>query len=314
MTHGFFVVMGGFMERDKHGRSVRTLDADSIPEEVKKDISRVYIEDKSKGDILSKAFALLQTGWFILQCIARKISGLPVTQLEVATVAFAVLNFAMYIVWWRKPQNVGYAVQVSKKEESGSDDEGGERGERADDRGRWTEFKRGLMDIPNEIYRPVAGLADDFGPGSILAFPLFPFWCILFADSYEKNPRRVGTFSPKLDDDEYALAISAVVGIVFGGIHCIAWAFVFPSDTEQLLWRISALSVTCAPLLVSLASWMVFFNTFGQFFAVLVFLVPACLMYFFGRLVLLALPFMSLRALPSGAFRTVDWTRFIPHI
>jgi len=34
-------------------------------------ISEEDIKDRSKGDILSKLIAILQTTWFILQCIAR---------------------------------------------------------------------------------------------------------------------------------------------------------------------------------------------------------------------------------------------------
>ena len=39
-----------------------------------------------------------------------------------------------------------------------------------------------------------------------------------------------------------------LVTMVFGGIHCIAWSFAFPSSTEQLLWRISSIAITGIPL------------------------------------------------------------------
>ena len=39
-----------------------------------------------------------------------------------------------------------------------------------------------------------------------------------------------------------------LVTMVFGGIHCIAWSFAFPSTTEQLLWRISSIAITGIPL------------------------------------------------------------------
>ena len=37
--------------------------------------------------------------------------------------------------------------------------------------------------------------------------------------------------------------------IIFGCIHLIAWNFVFPTNTEQLLWRIAAIITTTVPLL-----------------------------------------------------------------
>jgi hypothetical protein len=60
----------------------------------------------SKSDVLSKGFAILQTTWFILQCTARQAEHLHITELEIVTVAFAVLNFATYALWWNKPVDV----------------------------------------------------------------------------------------------------------------------------------------------------------------------------------------------------------------
>ena len=55
--------------------------------------SEKKIEDRSKGDVFSKAFAVLQTTGFI-------------TQLEVTTLAFAVLNGILYLLGRNKPQDV----------------------------------------------------------------------------------------------------------------------------------------------------------------------------------------------------------------
>ena len=50
---------------------------------------------------------------------------------------------------------------------------------------------------------------------------------------------------------EYILPLSAgmAIAMVFGGIHCVAWSFQPPSHAEQLLWRISSLTITCIPAL-----------------------------------------------------------------
>jgi len=73
------------------------------------------IKDKSKGDFLTKSLVLLQTGWFVLQIIARGIERLPVTELEIATLAFAVLNFITYALWWNKPLNVQRPFPVMQR-------------------------------------------------------------------------------------------------------------------------------------------------------------------------------------------------------
>lgn len=80
------------------------------------EISREDISDKSKGDILSKGIALIQIGWFLLQLVARSHENLAITELELTTAALAALNFAMYICWWDKPQDVRCPVVIRTKE------------------------------------------------------------------------------------------------------------------------------------------------------------------------------------------------------
>ncbi|PBK59002.1 hypothetical protein ARMSODRAFT_899848, partial [Armillaria solidipes] len=70
------------------------------------DISAETIEDKSKGDALSKMFSILQISWFVAQCIARAVQGLPITLLEMTALAFAGLSMITYLLWWYKPLNV----------------------------------------------------------------------------------------------------------------------------------------------------------------------------------------------------------------
>lgn len=71
------------------------------------------IADRSKGDALTKGFAVLQTSWFIMQCIARAVQRLPITTLELATIAFASLNVVTYLFWWNKPLSVRRPVHVT---------------------------------------------------------------------------------------------------------------------------------------------------------------------------------------------------------
>ncbi|KAG6909625.1 hypothetical protein DXG01_016407 [Tephrocybe rancida] len=75
-------------------------------------ITEDEIMDKSKGDLLSKSLVLLQVSWFILQFLARAIQRLAITELELVTVAFAILNFMTYFFWWNKPLDVQYPVMV----------------------------------------------------------------------------------------------------------------------------------------------------------------------------------------------------------
>lgn len=75
-------------------------------------ITEKEIQDRSKGDALSKGLAVVQTSWFVAQCIARHVEGLNITGLEITTAALAVFNATIYFLWWNKPLDVRYSVPV----------------------------------------------------------------------------------------------------------------------------------------------------------------------------------------------------------
>ena len=75
-------------------------------------ITEEEIEDRSKADGLAKGIAVLQTTWFIAQCISRTSQGLITTEVELITVAFAALNGILYFLWWNKPLDVKCCVPV----------------------------------------------------------------------------------------------------------------------------------------------------------------------------------------------------------
>jgi hypothetical protein len=60
------------------------------------------LQDGSKSDQLTKGLAILQTVWFIGQCISRAHHGLAISELEVGTVAFVACTFLAYLFWWAK--------------------------------------------------------------------------------------------------------------------------------------------------------------------------------------------------------------------
>ncbi|KAF7369971.1 hypothetical protein MSAN_00627000 [Mycena sanguinolenta] len=109
-THGMFVCMGGFVSSDEHPIATKgQLEDPNFGLELQKAIQIVKekdITDKSKGDALSKGLALLQGLWFILQTLARTLQRLAITQLEVATLAFAIMNIFIWLFWWNKPLDV----------------------------------------------------------------------------------------------------------------------------------------------------------------------------------------------------------------
>ena len=75
-------------------------------------ITEKDIQDRSKGDALSKGLVITQTLWFIAQCFSRRVQGLAITEIELVTLAFGFLNGLMYFLWWEKPQNVLSYIRI----------------------------------------------------------------------------------------------------------------------------------------------------------------------------------------------------------
>lgn len=123
------------------------------------------------------------------------------------------------------------------------------------------------------------------------------------------------------------IVVSCLIGVFFGGIHCIAWSFQLPTHLEQLLWRIASVTTAAVPFAVVLfivsstiddtlegspgfgAVVCVVMMTFGML-AIIV----GPIAYFVARLDLLVQAFVALRELPPLAYQNVKWTAFIPHI
>lgn len=106
---------------------------------------------------------------------------------------------------------------------------------------------------------------------------------------------------------------------LYGAAHCIAWNSPYPTSIEQLLWRVSCLSLIAAPLLIStLLRFYKFLDDIlcqrkeEDLFRVVAFVVM--LYTVFPRAYLVVEPFVSLRSLPIGTYQTVLWEDYWPHM
>ncbi|KAK7024608.1 hypothetical protein VNI00_016169 [Paramarasmius palmivorus] len=281
------------------------------------------IKDRSHADVITKSIAVIQTIWFIAQVIARAVEGLAITELEIVTVGFAILNFGTYFLWWNKPLRVRHPVRVywRQKEKLVGGDTTGEK------EGFLGVCREGAGAIVEYIYAPYIFFIGRRGPDSIyLRLFLLPLWipwhifhvCYQILGDWDDNDIAIPT-SSRLENDPLHLYI-AVYGIaaLFGAIHCIPWVFQFPTHTEQLLWRISAVAVAVAPVAMGLLHWywkelMDEISDLLDNIVVILMLILS-LAYAVFRIILLVIAFTSLRDLSSSAYKTVQWTTFIPHI
>lgn len=101
------------------------------------------------------------------------------------------------------------------------------------------------------------------------------------------------------------------MALFFGGVHCFAWRFSFPTVTERVLWRVSAVACTVSP------SFIIELNPrtsrlrpgiTGRWAS----LVVSVGVYVICRVILVVLTITSLRAMPAGAFQATPWA-FFPH-
>jgi hypothetical protein len=114
-THGFFAVMGGFM-LFKGGKPDHIIEPHELEQYICQiNITKEEIDDKSKRDLVLKVFLIGQMGWFVLQCIVHRVEHLPLTELELVMLGFASLNFVIYLIWWKKPIDVGQSYPVSRE-------------------------------------------------------------------------------------------------------------------------------------------------------------------------------------------------------
>ena len=317
MTHGFFITIGGFHLFEPSSQETSNDSQTWISREDDKplhpllamDLKRdnIYpftmpteaeIKDKGKSDWLAKSLVLLQTSWFVMQCIARAIEHLPVTHLEIVTLAYAAMNFVIYIFWWNKPLNVNRPVRVFRKSKPIT--------------------TQPQVTEPTSEARKLTWKAIGNGLETIFDF-------IVGNQDNEINiscEDRVPTFWANTTDGEQAISDLIVLGlgVCFGAIHCIAWVFSFPTYTELLIWRISSVAITAVPIYIFLVIFLADFLrrmmdleksgiSVGYFGAL-----SGIILYILARAITLVLAFTSLRGLPPGAYETVHWTTFIPHV
>ena len=114
--------------------------------------------------------------------------------------------------------------------------------------------------------------------------------------------------------------IVLLVGVCFEAIHCIAWVFPFPTHTELSVWRISSVAITAVPLYIPLEYLLGLYlgrmMDSGKFLITVFFFgaLSGGMPYILAWMVILVLAFAFVRDLPPGAYETVHWTTFIPHI
>ena len=229
-------------------------------------VTEKEIADKSKGDGLTKIILIFQSSWFMLQCIARYVQGLSLTQLELTTLALASLNGITFILWWDKPLGVQAPMRVylKRKLTEAERDVGRQRGSSA--RSWFVSAFIATVSGPNPFGIVIRAVLRE--PWSILLLPfaiyvllVLPIVVFLFSiittysdllgqSSFPADATHVPTFYvPKHRYPKYLHVLLLIaLATTFGAIHCAGWNLSFPTHTGQKLWRVTSLAVTIVPI------------------------------------------------------------------
>ncbi|KAJ7366323.1 hypothetical protein DFH08DRAFT_929247 [Mycena albidolilacea] len=319
ITHGFFFAMGGFVSADGHHPIVTEEQLRLCPEYVPaiRSIRVEDIEDKSKGDSLSKGLAVLQGLWFTTQCLARVQQHLPLTELEVATLAFQFVNIFIWLLWWYKPLDVQQHILLGPADELVASAEKSHRPSES-----YSLVGAAVVALSRNIVALLMGDYYDFNPVASTSAP--SLWS---TNGFSTTHPGTGETRFNMQVIARVTFVQLSIGTIFGAIHCAAWNAHFPSADEMLIWRSCALVVAATPLGVTSLFWL--YTLFGGkllgLYAphtvwlaakVIVNIVDNLIIaaYIFARLLLIALSFTTLRALPPSAFVDVNWTKYIPHL
>ncbi|KAJ7262781.1 hypothetical protein B0H12DRAFT_308132 [Mycena haematopus] len=292
-THAFFFCMGGFVSQAGHPiATVQQLDNPRFGRKYQEAIRSVHeadIKDKSKGDALTKGLALVQVLWFITQFLVRINQHLVVTELELATLGFAMINIFIWGLWWDKPLRAERQIVIGSSEERES-------------------INRAPLTALAHCVLMISGFMGDakYDPLSTTSVP--SFWSLPLDDGFSLR----------------VFGITALVGSAFGAIHCAAWNALFPTIIEMWLWRFSSLVILALPPILLLLAWILYMlrksrlkdTWFGKaIWAISWTFIHGCVpIYVSARLVLVVLPFMVLRTILPSAYEVVEWTEFIPHL
>lgn len=207
----------------------------------------------------------------MIQTIARKVAGLPVTLLELNTLVHIGCAIILYLLWWCKPQDVSEPIVFDFS-----------RCQQCKDKLTVNSFSS-------------SGVVTEMGNANVVALSL-------------------GKYDDNFNEDVLSTFVLGGLCLLYGGIHAIAWNAHFPSFAEQMIWRVSVCIIGGGGLL-----WLHMRRMYENpliFDSRTIILVVWLMIYIYilARIFIVTEAFISVRSLPVGAYDTVKWVNFLPHI
>lgn len=236
-------------------RCVRFLmkyDPDVIP-----DLPIESITERSGSGSLGKALLIVQVARFCLNCVRRLEEHLPLSLLEVTTLAHGFVTLLCYFAWWSKPLNIASPTWISKGEEHTREALALVQvldGQRLDDFDQLcTLMRMDSQDLSANVRADSRFILASKAAkryklsvmeliqiqGDFLSFDFSPSFKDLFVN--------FGIGTGAIDD-----VVTAGIPIIYGLWHFIGWRAHFPTTIERMLWRASTLVVMSSGVVASM--------------------------------------------------------------
>jgi hypothetical protein len=296
LAHAFYLGMGSVQLRTKDGFKIPlcssdssddgwqqpSLNSDIVALHGKKllqypEITKLEIQDRSKADTFAKVFTLLQSLWFVLNVIGRRIQRLPISPLELSCIAYVFCTLITYMFWWHKPKDILTTMTIP--------------------------CAFSLSEMPPKIQTSIINF--NKATGGTCHYR----WRKLHLPDTEAQVLSVIR-------GRMPALMGLLVGLIFCCIHIFAWNYTFPSNAEELLWKIcnvgaAAIPILCLAIVYIRSIAPAKFDALWAFVLALYILIIS--FYSFARLAVVVMLFTTLRALPTSSYLTLDWGKAIPH-
>lgn len=281
-----------------------------------------FPEERIKGwsntDNMAKLLACAQSVWFGISCLGRVIQQLPFSTLEVFTVSFIGCTWINYFFWWHKPQGLETITFIHVPHLLKRTLDAMEKAVPLGRRGEWKIPTLNSLANVGDNFRRKRTPSEQVTCSSLRVIEV----TVMNGLPLGLDGNLLGWEDLMYDaslgvwEESFQLACAIFPGILNSAFDIVAWNFVFPTPVESLLWKISTCTSTglaVVTMVYTLVHWAVTNKKDRQQLGSISFICYATI-YSFLRLYVIVEIFIGLRSLPAGVFRTVDWSKYVPHI
>ena len=345
--HGQFLAMGGFLLY-KDGQPFQVVSPELFTQLLERSCiefpfaSTEELRERSMAHPLFAAITLLQSIWFIIQCISRRVQGFVITQLELVTLSLVVMNGILLLFWWYKPLDPHTFVRIDLLRPPPPSipdppDVDTQAAINFDFSREQTSGRR-----VKTIFKTEAGFLAENRPNPFLRALQFWFCALLnilqslfndYSDLFLRLDKHLISEGSTDVNIFYApdtirnlggflFTLQNVLGSLFAASHISMWFNHFPTYRDMMVWRIASLTAVALPivLLLLLIDFYILLTIQPTDFMLQAMEIMAITVVFVGfmtilvaRMALIVEAFVCLKSVGGTTLQSPSWSKYIPH-